>query len=115
MGTQTLAKLCDTCDPVMALSQDADELQQHTQQVTSRAKEAIAASEAASGRLKTGSEARACPSSAPFLKGSSRLSPADQQHISSLEAQVAELQSAVEVTSRHLATECNLCNPRRVT
>jgi hypothetical protein len=65
--------------------------------VTHRAREVIAASEAASSRLRTGSGVRARPSSAPFLKGSSRLSPADQEHISDLEAQIADLQTAVEV------------------
>lgn len=65
--------------------------------MTTRAREAIAASEAASSRLRTGSGVRARPSSAPFLKGSSRLSPADQAHISDLEAQIADLQTAVEV------------------
>ena len=65
--------------------------------MTHRAREVIAASEAASSRLRTGSGVRARPSSAPFLKGSSRLSPADQEHISDLEAQIADLQTAVEV------------------
>ena len=65
--------------------------------MTNHAREVIAASEAASGRLRTGSGVRARPSSAPFLKGSSRLSPADQQHIASLEAQIADLQRSVEV------------------
>ena len=77
--------------------QDAEELRQQSQQVTHHAREVIAASEAASGRLRTGSRGRARPSSAPFLKGSSRLSPADQQHIASLEAQIANLQRSVEV------------------
>lgn len=66
--------------------------------MTDRARQVIAASEAASGRIKTGSGVRARPSSAPFLKGASRLSPADQQHIASLEAQIAHLQSSVEVS-----------------
>lgn len=73
--------------------QDAEELRQQSQQVTHHAREVIAAS----GRLRTGSRIRARPSSVPFLKGSSRLSPADQQHIASLEAQIANLQRSVEV------------------
>lgn len=82
--------------------QDAEELRQQSQQVTNCAKEAIAASEAASSRLRTGSGTRARPSSAPFLRGSSRLSPADQEHIASLEAQIAALQRNVEVCrSKH--------------
>ncbi|DBA93258.1 TPA: hypothetical protein ACH3X2_003549 [Trebouxia sp. C0005] len=80
-----------------ALKQDAEALRHQSHQVTTRAREAIAASEAASSRLRTGSGVRARPSSAPFLKGSSRLSPADQAHISDLEAQIADLQTAVEV------------------
>lgn len=81
----------------MTWIQDAEELRQQSQQVTNHAREVIAASEAASSRLKTGSGVRARPSSAPFLKGSSRLSPADQQHIASLEAQITDLQRSVEV------------------
>lgn len=77
--------------------QDAEALRHQSQEVTHRAREVIAASEAASSRLRTGSGVRARPSSAPFLKGSSRLSPADQEHISDLEAQIAGLQTAVEV------------------
>lgn len=77
--------------------QDADELHQQSQQVATRAKEVIAASEAASSRLRAGSGAEARPHSAPFLKGLSRLSAADHEHISSLEAQIVGLQSAVQV------------------
>ena len=65
--------------------------------MTDHAREVIAASEAASSRLRTGSGVRARPSSAPFLKGSSRLSPADRKHISDLEAQIDDLQTDVEV------------------
>lgn len=72
-------------------------MRHQSQEVTHRAREAIAASEAASSRLRTGSGVKARPSSAPFLKGASRLSPADQEHISDLEAQIADLQTAVEV------------------
>ncbi|DBA91680.1 TPA: hypothetical protein ACH3X1_003280 [Trebouxia sp. C0004] len=80
-----------------ALKQDAEALRHQSQELTHRAREVIAASEAASSRLRTGSGLRARPSSAPLLKGSSRLSPADQEHISDLEAQIADLQTAVEV------------------
>ena len=78
--------------------QDANELRQQSQQVTDRANEVIAASEAASGRLRTGSGVRARPSSAPFLNAVSRLSLADQEHIASLEAQIAVLQRNVQVS-----------------
>ena len=90
--------------------QNADELRQQSQQVTNRANQAIAASEAASSRLRTGSGVRARPSSAPFLRGSSRLSPADQEHIASLEAQIADLQRSIEVSWNEHAALCTLPN-----
>ena len=89
------------------VAQDANELRQQSQLVTNRAKKVLAASEAASSRLRTGSGSRARLSSAPFLKGPSRLSPADQQHIASLEAQIANLQKSVEVRqSVHSVAQC---------
>ena len=75
-----LVGICHAVILVDLCTQDADELQHHSQHVTNRAKEVIAASEAASGRLRTGSGVKARPRTAPFLKGSSRLSTADQQH-----------------------------------
>ena len=65
--------------------QEADDLRQESQQVTERAREVLAASTAASARLRTGSGVRARPSSAPYSRYSPLISYTGWQDTSQLE------------------------------